>query len=107
MDWIEMRNPSRSLKEKWNHQIKDTVRALHRHGIIWGDVKPGNVLIDCERNSWLIDFGGGFNSGYVDEDEDVVETVEGDLQGVSRMEETLLKGQRFPVCADALLDQCD
>lgn len=104
-NWIERRNPPRSLKEKWNRQIKDTVRALHHHGIVWGDVKPDNVLIDREQNSWLIDFGGGFNSGYVDED--VVETIEGDIQGVSRMEETLLQGQRFPVCVDASFDQHD
>jgi serine/threonine protein kinase len=88
-DWIETRKPSRALKEKWNRQVRDTVRALHRHGIIWGDVKPDNVLIDREHNTWLIDFGGGFNSGYVDED--VMETVEGDLQGVSRMAEALLR----------------
>jgi hypothetical protein len=41
------------------------------------------------ENTWLIDFGGGFNSGYVDED--VMETVEGDWQGVSRMAEALLR----------------
>lgn len=50
-----------------------------------GDVKPDNVLIDSKDNTWLIDFGGGFNSGYVDEN--VIETVEGDLQGVSRIME--------------------
>ena len=88
-DWIETRKPSRALKEKWNRQVRDTVRALHRHGIIWGDVKPDNVLIDREHNTWLIDFGGGFNSGYVDVD--VMETVEGDWQGVSRMAEALLR----------------
>jgi tRNA A-37 threonylcarbamoyl transferase component Bud32 len=104
-NWIEMRSPPRSLKEKWNRQIKDTVRALHRHGMVWGDVKPDNALIDREQNSWLIDFGGGYNSGYVDKD--VVETIEGDLQGVSRMEETLLQRRRFPVHGDASFDRHD
>jgi hypothetical protein len=88
-DWIETCKPSGALRERWNRQIRDTVRALHRNGIIWGDVKPDNVLIDREHNTWLIDFGGGFNSGYVDED--VMETVEGDWQGVSRMAEALLR----------------
>ena len=88
-DWIGTRKPSRALKEKWSRQVRDTVRTLSRHGIIWGDVKPENVLVDRERNTWLIDFGGGFNSGYVDQD--VMETVEGDWQGVSRMAEALLR----------------
>jgi Ser/Thr protein kinase RdoA (MazF antagonist) len=52
-------------------------------------VKPDNVLIDHEQNSSLVDFGGGFNSRYVNKD--VTETVEGDLQGVSRIAEMLLK----------------
>jgi hypothetical protein len=88
-DWIETRKPSRALKEKWNRQVRDTVAALHRSGIIWGDVKPENVFVDREHNTWLIDFGGGFNSSYVDED--VMETVEGDWQGVSRITEALLR----------------
>lgn len=87
--WIDTREPSRALREKWNRQITTTVRALHRHGICWGDVKPDNILIDSEHNTWLIDFGGGFNSRYVDED--LIETVEGDWQGVSRMAEELLQ----------------
>jgi hypothetical protein len=76
-NWFEMLDPPHSLKEKGNRQIKDTVRASHRHEIVWANVKPDNVLIDCEQNSWLIDFGGCFNSG--DVDEDVMETIEGDL----------------------------
>jgi serine/threonine protein kinase len=78
---------TRSLRQEWKRQILNTVLALHRHGIIWGDVKPDNVLIDGTQNTWLIDFGGGFNSAYVDED--VIETGEGDLQGVSRIMEAL------------------
>ena len=74
---------TRSLSQKWENQILNMVLALHRHGIIWGDVKPGNILIDGEKDAWLVDFGGGFNSAYVDED--VIETVEGDLQGMSRI----------------------
>ena len=87
-DWIETRKPSLILKEKWNRQVRDTVRALHRHEITWGDVKPDNVLVDREHNTWLIDFGGGYNSSYVDKD--VMATVGGDWQMVSRMAEALL-----------------
>ena len=78
---------TRSMKKKWEQQIVVTLRDMHRHEIVWGDVKPDNVLIDSNKDAYLIDFGGGFNSEYVDED--VIETVEGDLQGVSRIMEAL------------------
>jgi Protein kinase domain len=78
---------TRSVKQRWKQQIKETLLELHSHGIVWGDVKPGNVLIDSNENACLIDFGGGFNSVYVDEN--VMETVEGDMQGVSRIMEAL------------------
>ena len=74
--WINGCDPARSLKEKWNNQIRDIVRVLHRHGIMWGDVKPDNIIIDRDRNSWVVDLGGVFYSGHVDRD--VMETVEGD-----------------------------
>jgi serine/threonine protein kinase len=80
---IDSGRTTRSVKQKWEKQILNTVLTLHRHGIVWGDVKPDNVLIDSKDKTWLIDFGGGFNSAYVDEN--VIETVEGDLQGVSRI----------------------
>ncbi|KAH0840628.1 hypothetical protein FOPE_05937 [Fonsecaea pedrosoi] len=82
-DYIGTGRITRSLRQTWDSQILNTVLALHRHGIIWGDVKPDNVLVDNMENMWLVDFGGGFNPAYVDED--LVETVEGDLQGVSRI----------------------
>lgn len=91
-DWINGRNPARSLREKWDNQIRDIVRVLHRHRIVWGDVKPNNVIIDDNRNSWVIDFGGGYNPAYVDRD--VMETLEGDLQGVSRMSAELLNWKK-------------
>jgi tRNA A-37 threonylcarbamoyl transferase component Bud32 len=76
---------STGLLQRWMRQLQDTVDKLHRAGIIWGDVKPDNVLIDKDGNVWVVDFGGGYNSRWVDED--VMETVEGDLQGLSRMAE--------------------
>ncbi|RMZ85922.1 hypothetical protein DV736_g6524, partial [Chaetothyriales sp. CBS 134916] len=78
---------TRSLEKKWQQQIMETLQELHSHEIVWGDVKPDNVLIDNNKDAHLIDFGGGFNSEYVDED--VIETVQGDLQGVSRIMEAI------------------
>lgn len=62
-------------------KCKETVHGLHNAGIIWGDVKPDNIMIDEKNNPWIVDFGGGYNSGWVDED--MMETVEGDLQGIN------------------------
>ncbi|KAK2668010.1 hypothetical protein RAB80_017201 [Fusarium oxysporum f. sp. vasinfectum] len=55
------------------------VHWLHEEGIVWGDAKPDNVLIDKDENAWIIDFGGSYTPGWVDEDK--AETFEGDYQG--------------------------
>jgi serine/threonine-protein kinase PknK len=33
------------------------VRALHRRGVVHGDIKPANVIVDPSGEPWLIDFG--------------------------------------------------
>lgn len=63
--------------------MTETAHELHRQGIVWGDVKPDNVLIDKNLDAWVVDFGGGFDPEWVDRE--LAETVEGDLQGLSRM----------------------
>jgi serine/threonine protein kinase len=78
-------NGSTEQMLRWIRQVKETVHDLHNAGIIWGDVKPDNILIDKKNNPWIVDFGGGYNSRWVDED--MMETVAGDLQGISRIEE--------------------
>lgn len=50
--------------------------------VIWGDAKPSNVVIDLSNDAWLIDFGGGWSEGWVDEK--LQNTVKGDQQGVTR-----------------------
>ncbi|EGY18689.1 uncharacterized protein VDAG_09215 [Verticillium dahliae VdLs.17] len=76
-----------SLRQQWAAQIKDSLAALHKAGLVWGDVKPHNVLIDAEDNAWLIDFGGSYTEGWVDRQE--AGTVEGDLHGLARILEFL------------------
>lgn len=76
-----------SLRRKWAAQIEDTVKELHCLGIIWGDAKPGNIVIDECDDAWLIDFGGGFTQPWVDSE--LAESVEGDLQAVGRIRERL------------------
>ncbi|KAK4671740.1 hypothetical protein QC764_0098350 [Podospora pseudoanserina] len=80
---------------RWSRQIHHSVECLHNAGVIWGDAKPENVLIDMEGDAWLIDFGGSYTPGWVDEDKR--ETVEGDQQGVQRIDGWLTRWSRQPV----------
>lgn len=36
-------------------------KKLHEFGIIWGDGKPSNVIVDQSGDAWLIDFAGGWS----------------------------------------------
>jgi hypothetical protein len=71
------------LHQKWEQQIAATVRELHTHGIVWGDVNPMNVVIDENFDAWVIDFGGMNNVDFVDDENR--ETVRGDWQGVGKL----------------------
>ena len=70
--------------------------ALHEAGIVWGDTKPDNILVDVYGDAWLIDFGGGRTEGWVDPDK--AETVDGDLQGLERILKFIVSG-RVACCA--------
>jgi serine/threonine protein kinase len=37
--------------EKWAAQIQEIVGRLHDAGIVWGDTKPDNILIDVHQNA--------------------------------------------------------
>ncbi|KJZ71834.1 hypothetical protein HIM_08762 [Hirsutella minnesotensis 3608] len=70
-------------KRRWASQLRESLQALHQAGIIWGDAKPDNVIIDRQGDAWIIDFGGGHTTGWVDENK--AGTVEGDLQGLGNI----------------------
>ncbi|KAI1176343.1 hypothetical protein F4777DRAFT_271409 [Nemania sp. FL0916] len=74
--------------QKWGTQIQKTLDSLHKVGVIWGDGKPQNILIHEETDeAWVIDFGGGYTRGWVDEK--LMETLEGDEQAVTKILEYL------------------
>jgi len=56
---------------------------LHNLGIVWGDVKSDNILVDKSSNAVLIDFEGGSTRYWVDKGK--AGTVEGDLQGLEKL----------------------
>jgi hypothetical protein len=77
------RDVSPQLRSQWIEQLTMTLRELHAADVVWGDAKAENVLIDSDNNAWIIDFGGGYTAGWVDEN--LANTVEGDQQGLSRI----------------------
>ncbi|KAF5254509.1 hypothetical protein FANTH_767 [Fusarium anthophilum] len=76
------------LRKRWASQIQRSIDHLHKKGIIWGDAKAENVLIDQNDDAWVIDFGGGYTAGWVDEDKAV--TLEGDRQGLAKILDMLV-----------------
>ncbi|RAH68479.1 uncharacterized protein BO66DRAFT_455133 [Aspergillus aculeatinus CBS 121060] len=71
-------------RQKWYDLIADAVHTLHRNGLVWGDVKAANVVIDgVHRDAWLVDFEGGTTPGWVDDS--ISGTEAGDLQGLSKI----------------------
>ncbi|TVY20794.1 hypothetical protein LARI1_G001796 [Lachnellula arida] len=71
-------------RKKWASQIREMVHLMHEIGVVWGGGKPRNVLIHKDTDdAWLIDFGGSWTDGWVDED--LRETREGDEQAVGRI----------------------
>ncbi|KAI9819450.1 MAG: hypothetical protein M1832_004013 [Thelocarpon impressellum] len=83
LKWQPLATIPASTKDKWARQIEETVERLHSIDVIWGDVKPDNVLIDVHDDAWIIDFGGGRTVGIVDEN--ISGTKEGDLQGLGKI----------------------
>lgn len=74
-----------TLRKKWVAQLRDIVSQLHSAGIIWGDAKPDNVLIDRNQDAWVVDFGGGYTEGWVPKI--LAGTIEGDRIALEKMVE--------------------
>lgn len=73
-----------SRREILSSQIQSLIRQLQELGTVWGDAKTANVSLDKNDNLWIIDFGGGGRApGWIDKV--LIETKEGDLQGLKRI----------------------
>jgi len=77
---IDVSAVPKEMRQRWEAQIRETAYQLHASGLVWGDGKASNVIVDQTDNAWLIDFGGGWTEGWVDES--LAGTVEGDDQAV-------------------------
>ncbi|KAK1762553.1 hypothetical protein QBC33DRAFT_601445 [Phialemonium atrogriseum] len=75
------------LRRRWASQIDGSIKTLHQEGIIWGDAKAENVLIDKNDDAWVIDFGGSYTPGWVDLEK--AGSLEGDMQGLGKIMDML------------------
>lgn len=108
---------------RWSAQLADALAYAHEHGVIHGDVKPGNVLLDKDRCVLLGDFGsavllgdsvaatwnGGFTPRFAapERTAESVPTAAGDVYSfASTMEFVLADGERLPWRTRRLLERC-
>ena len=71
--------------ERWSRQIRAAIEYLHGEGFVWGDSKADNVLIRENGDVVLVDFGGGFTPGWIEQK--YSDSVRGDWQGFERIVE--------------------
>ncbi|SMQ46706.1 unnamed protein product [Zymoseptoria tritici ST99CH_3D7] len=70
-------------RKQWAKDAERMVEVLHENGIVWGDAKGDNFMVDKDDKVWIIDFGGSYTEGWVDEK--IKETEEGDWQGTGKV----------------------
>ena len=70
-------------RDRWAEEADRAKEVLHEHGIIWGDAKADNFVVDKDENLWIIDFGGSYTEGWVDAE--IKETMEGDDMGTEKI----------------------
>ncbi|PYI24082.1 hypothetical protein BO99DRAFT_398638 [Aspergillus violaceofuscus CBS 115571] len=122
MTYIHPGTPLRALVEsgrvegpaecqKWFDQISNAVRALHQNRCYLGDLQPSNVVIDGNRNAWLIDLEGirvERHDQFSDDDPETADLRDlADMQAYLEMHgrkarEALRFGPRIRACFDRL-----
>ncbi|KAI5205379.1 hypothetical protein E4T39_03095 [Aureobasidium subglaciale] len=72
-----------SKRDRWASESEKMIALLHENGIIWGDAKADNFMVDKDDKLWIIDFGGSYTEGWVDPEFN--ETIEGDDMGTRKI----------------------
>src|SRR5437762_3381880 len=72
-----------AAKRRWSVQIRDALAALHKAGIVWGNTKTRNIIIDKSGNAWVVGFREGHTETWLEGDK--AGTVEGDMEGLERI----------------------
>ncbi|KAI7115870.1 hypothetical protein KC352_g34209, partial [Hortaea werneckii] len=75
------------LRDRWADESETVKELLHENGIVWGDAKADNFMVDTNNDLWIIDFGGSYTEGWVDPE--LKDTAEGDDQGVEKIANAL------------------
>jgi hypothetical protein len=70
----------KATRFSWAAHIGKTVDWLHSIGLVWGDGKQDNVIVDEDDQIWLIDLGGGWTEGWVKAE--LADMAEGDHQAL-------------------------
>ena len=78
---------SEEKRVAWSQKSREYVETLHKHDIIWGDAKADNFVVDENDELWIIDFGGSYTEGWIDPE--LSDTLEGDEQGLEKVQEAL------------------
>lgn len=74
---------SQSKRNTWAKEAERMVKILHDNGLVWGDTKADNFLVDKDGLLWMIDFGGSYTEGWIRED--LADTEEGDNMGAEKI----------------------
>jgi DNA-binding SARP family transcriptional activator len=53
--------PSSALALRWAEQMGSALTSAHHQGVVHGDIRPENVLLDAEDNVYLSDFAVGYD----------------------------------------------
>jgi serine/threonine-protein kinase PknK len=75
-------------------RVGEVIAPLHRIGIVHGDIKPGNAIIDAEGNAHVIDFGLARVLGERSRE------VDGASGTLPLMAPELLRGERASIASD-------